>query len=404
MALTDIQVRKVKPTDKPQRLFDGGGLYLEVSPAGGKLWRLKYRFLRREKRLALGAYPAVSLVKARKGRDAAKELLEEGIDPGVYRKVQKATLVEQAANTFEVVAREWYARHQPTWAPTHACKIIKRLENDVLPWLGKRPIAQITAPEVLKVLHRIEGRNALDTAHRVHQNCSQIFRYAVATGRADRDPCTDLRGALPPAKRQHFASITEPKQVAELLRALDAFSGTLVVQSALKLAPLVFVRPGELRKAKWSEIKLNKAEWCYVVTKTKTEHVVPLASQAVEILNELRPLTGGGIFVFPGRDPKKPMSDAAVNAALRRMGYDTKTEITGHGFRAMARTILHQELGFAPEIIEHQLSHRVPDSLGEAYNRTKFLKQRREMMQRWADYLDKLRAEAKVIQLHGIAA
>jgi integrase len=263
---------------------------------------------------------------------------------------------------------------------------------DVFPWIGGDPIAEITAPAVLKVLRRIEGRGALDTAHRAQQNCGQIFRYGVATGRLARDPITDLRDALPPAQHIHFSSITDPAQVGELLRAIDGFRGTFVVQCALRLAPLFFVRPGELRKALWKEVDLDTGEWRYLVTKTRTEHLVPLSSQAVSILRELHALTGHGLQVFPGRDPQKPMSDAAVNAALRRMGYDTKTEITGHGFRAMARTILHQELGFAPELIEHQLAHRVPDALGTAYNRTKFVKERRVMMQSWSDFLDKLKA------------
>lgn len=396
MPLTNIEIQKAKPAAKPRRLFDGGGLYLEVSPSGGKLWRLKYRFDGKEKRLAVGIYPAVSLAAARKRRDAARELLANDIDPGVHRKVQKAAKAERSANSFEFVAREWFAKHSPSWAASHADKIIKRLENDVFPWMGSQPIADISAPDLLKVLRRVEGRGALDTAHRVHQNCGQILRYAVATGRAERDPSGDLRGALPPAKHIHFASITEPKEVAELLRALDAFRGTLVVKAALRLAPLVFVRPGELRKAQWDEIDLARAEWRYLVTKTNTEHVVPLSKQSVEILRELHPLTGGRDYVFPGRDPNKPMSEAAINAALRRMGYDTKTEITGHGFRAMARTILHQELGFAPELIEHQLAHAVPDTLGRAYNRTKFISQRSVMMQRWADYLDTLKASADV--------
>lgn len=397
MPLTDTVIRKAKTSDKTRRLFDGGGLYIEISPAGGKLWRLKYRYSGKEKRLALGIYPEVSLAQARKRREAARELLADGIDPGEDRKIQKAAKVEQAANSFEAVAREWYARHLPNWAVSHAEKIIRRLECDVFPWLGKRPIAEIGAPDLLKVLRRVEGRGALDTAHRVHQNCGQILRYAVATGRAQRDPSADLRGALPPAKHTHFASITDPSQVGELLRAIDGFRGTFVVQSALRLAPLFFVRPGELRKALWADFDLNKAEWCYLVTKTKTEHLVPLSTQALKILADLRDLTGNGAYVFPGRDPKKPMSDAAINAALRRMGYDTSTEITGHGFRAMARTILHQELEFAPEVIEHQLAHRVSDSLGAAYNRTKFLKQRRQMMQRWADYLDEIKSGAKII-------
>ena len=404
MPLTDAAIRTAKPGAKPVRMFDGGGLYLEVSPAGGKLWRLKYRFNGKEKRLALGIYPDIGLKDARERRDDARRLLCNDIDPGENRKVQKAAKVERAANSFEVIAREWFAKNRDTWAVSHADKIIARLENDVFPWLGGKAIAEITAPDVLSVLRRIEGRGTIDTAHRAKSNISQVMRYAIATGRADRDPCPDLRGALPPLRHDNFASITEPAKVAELLRAMDAFSGTFVVKSALLLAPLLFVRPGELRKALWADIDLDKAEWRYFVTKTKTEHSVPLASQAVAILKDLHALTGHASQVFPGRDPQKPMSEAAINAALRRMGYDTKTEITGHGFRAMARTILHEELHQKPEVIEHQLAHKVPDSLGTAYNRTKFLKERKAMMQLWADYLDKLKAGAEVIPLHGSAA
>lgn len=398
--LTDTEVRKTKATDKPVRLFDGGGLYLEISPTGGKLWRMKYRHNGKEKLLALGKYPEVSLAEARGRRDEARKFLANGSDPGEVKKEQNAEKVAQEANTFEAVAREWFAKHAPNWATSHADKIIKRLENDVFPWIGGRPIAEISPPEILAVLQRIERRGALDTAHRAHQNCGQIFRFAVVTGRALRDICSDLRGALPPAKHENFPSITDPAMVGELLRAIDGFRGTFIVQCALRLAPLFFVRPGELRKAEWKDFDFDKIEWRYFVTKTKTDHLVPLASQALSILRELHGLTGQGKHVFPGRDPHKCMSDAAINAALRRMGYDTKTEITGHGFRAMARTILHQELGIAPEVIEHQLAHRVPDALGTAYNRTKFLKERRIMMQTWADYLDKLKAGAEVIPLH----
>lgn len=403
MPLTDTAIRNAKPTEKAQKLFDGGGLYLEVAPSGGKWWRLKYRFGGKEKRISLGVYPDVGLKEARERRDEARKLLANDIDPGENRKVQKAAKVERTANSFEAIAREWFAKHSPGWATSHADKIIQRLEKDVFPWLGGRPIAEINAPELLTVLRRIEARGALDTAHRAQQNCGQIFRYAVATGRAERDPSADLRGALPPARHENFASITEPARVGELLRAIDAFRGTFIVRCALLLAPMLFVRPGELRKAEWAGFDLDKAEWRYLVTKTKTEHSVPLASQAVAILRELHALTGHGRYVFPGRDPQKAMSEAAVNAALRRMGYDTKTEITGHGFRAMARTILHEELHFKPEVIEHQLAHKVPDALGTAYNRTKFLKERRAMMQQWADYLDTLKAGADVIQLHPAA-
>lgn len=401
MMLTNIQIQKATPADKPIRLFDGRGLYLEISPTGGKLWRFKYRFDGKEKRLALGKYPEISLADARKRREAARELIAHEIDPGEDRKAKRAERAARLENNFEAVAREWFAKHSPNWAPTHADKIIKRLENDVFPWLGKRPVADITAPELLKVLRRIEERGAVDTAHRAHQNCGQVMRYAVATGRAARDPSGDLRGSLPAPKHTHFAALTEPLQVAGLLRAMDAFEGTFTVQCALRLAPLVFVRPGELRKARWADIDLDKAEWRYVVSKTKTDHLVPLSTQAVAILRDLHAKTGHREHVFPGRSPRKPMSDMALNAALRRLGYDTKTEITGHGFRAMARTILHQELNFAPELIEHQLAHRVPDSLGAAYNRTKFIEQRRVMMQSWSDYLEKLKAGAEVIGIRG---
>jgi len=404
MALTDTQCKNTKPTEKPYKLADEKGLFLLVTPAGGKLWRHKYRFGGKEKLLSYGSYPDTPLVKAREKRDDARRLLGTGIDPGENLKVQKAARVQRTANSFEVVAREWFAKFKPVWAETHSNKIIKRLENDIFPWLGGRPIAEITAPELLKCLNRIYDRGALDTAHRAKENCGQVFRYAVQTGRAVRDPSSDLKGALPSASHTNYPSITEPKAVGELLRAIDGFRGTFVVQSALRLAPLVFVRPGELRKAKWADFSLDKAEWSYLVTKTKTELIVPLAAQVVTILRELQELTGHGEYVFPGRDPQKPMSDAAINAALRRMGYDTKKDITGHGFRAMARTILHQEIGIAPEVIEHQLAHSVPDALGTAYNRTKFIEQRRKMMQQWADYLDKLKAGAEVRPLHNQAA
>ena len=404
MPLTDTAIRNAKPGEKPVKMFDGRGLFLIVTPAGGKWWRLRYKADGKEKLLSLGVYPDVGLKDARERREAARKLLADGVDPGEHRKAAKAVKVERAANSFEVIGREWFEKNRETWAPSHADKIIKRLENDVFPWLGGKAIAEITAPDVLTVLRRIEGRGTLDTAHRAGGNCSQIFRYAIATGRAVRDPVPDLRGALPPARGGNFAAITEPAKVAELLRAIDAFSGTFVVKSALLLAPLLFVRPGELRRAEWADFDLDKAEWGYFVTKTKSDHLVPLASQAVAILKELHALTGHGRYVFPGRDPHKAMSEAAVNAALRRMGYDTKTEITGHGFRAMARTILHEELHQKPEVIEHQLAHKVPDALGTAYNRTKFLKERKAMMQLWADYLDKLKAGAVVIPLHGSAA
>ena len=402
MTLTTVAIKNAKASDKPLKLFDGGGLFLLISPAGGKWWRLKYRFDGKEKSLSFGVFPDVGLKDARELRDAARKRLAAGIDPSEHCKAVKAARTEKSANSFEVIAREWIARQMPTWAETHASKVAARLEKDVYPWIGGRPIADISAPDILAVARRVEARHANDTAHRVIENCGQVFRYAVSTGRAARNPCGDLRGALAPSKHVHFASLTEPDQVGELLRAIEGFRGTFIVQCALRLAPLLFVRPGELRKALWEDFDLDKGEWRYLVTKTKTDHLVPLASQVVSILRELHPLTGHRAHVFPGRDPRKSMSDAAVNAALRRMGYDTKTEITGHGFRAMARTILQEELGVSPYVIEHQLAHRVPDTLGAAYNRTKLLKERRVMMQQWADYLDALRTGAKFVQFKAV--
>ncbi|HDZ69028.1 MAG TPA: DUF4102 domain-containing protein [Phycisphaerales bacterium] len=397
MALTNTTIRNAKPREKAYRLFDGKGLYMEISPKGGKWWRLKYRFDGKEKRISLGVHPEVSLKDARDRRDDARKLLANEVDPSENRKANKATKIERAANSFEVITREWFAKHAPNWSPSHAVRIIRRFERDIFPWIGGKPIADVTAPQLLEIIRRIEQRGALETAHRALGNCGQVFRYAVATGRAERDPSGDLRSALPPVKETHFASVTEPKQVAEVLRALDGYQGTLPVRCALRLAPLVFVRPGELRHAQWEDIDLETAEWRYVVTKTNTPHIVPLSHQAVEVLQELLPLTGNGRYVFPSaRNPKgdKPMSDNAILAAMRRMGI-SKEEMSGHGFRAMARTILDEVLGFRPDYIEHQLAHAVRDPNGRAYNRTAHLPERRKMMQDWADYLDQLKTGEK---------
>ena len=404
MPLSNTAILNARPTDKPYILTDERGLSIQIQPAGGKWWRLRYRFDGKAKMLSFGTYPDVGLKEARDKRDAARKLLAAGVDPGEHRKATKATRVERAANSFEVICREWLENKRSTVEEAQYKKALARLEKDVFPWMGGRPIAEITAPEILAVLRRIDARGARYTAHKAKSEISQCFRYAIATGRAERDPCPDLKGAIPAPKTENLPAITNPNEVGELLRAIEGFKGTFVVRCALLLAPLLFVRPGELRKAAWDCFDLDKAEWRYLVTKTKTEHLVPLASQAVATLKELHALTGHGRYVFPGRDPQLPMSDAAVNAALRRMGYDTKTEITGHGFRAMARTILHEELHQKPEVIEHQLAHSVSDALGTAYNRTKFLKERKTMMQLWADYLDKLKAGAEVIPLHGSAA
>lgn len=400
MPLTDTAIRNIKPGVKSIKLFDERGLYLEVSPSGGKWWRLKYRFDNKEKRISLGVYPDISLKDARDRRDEARKLLANGVDPSENRKAIKSTRMDRAANSFEVVGREWFAKYSPTWASNHGIRIIRRFERDIFPWIGGRPIAEITAPELLSVIRRIEIRGALETAHRALSNCGQVFRYAVATGRAERDPSGDLRGALPPVKGTHFAATTEPKRVAEILRAMDGYEGTLTVRCALRLAPLVFVRPGELRNAEWANIDFEAAEWRYLVTKTNTQHIVPLSRQAVEILLELQPLTGNSRFIFPSaRSHHRPMSDNAILAAMRRLGID-KEEMSGHGFRAVARTILDEVLGVRPDFIEHQLAHAVRDPNGRAYNRTAHLPERRKMMQQWADYLDKLKVGAEIIPIH----
>jgi integrase len=406
MSLSDTAIKNTKPGAKPIKLADEKGLFLLVTPAGGKWWRLKYRFGGKEKLLSLGTYPEVSLKDARQRRDDARKLLVNDIDPSVNRKAVKATKTERAANSFEVIAREWFSKKSQGWAASNADKIIKRLENDAFPWLGARPITEITPPELLKVLRRIEERGAVESAHRLRNYCGAIFRYAIATGRAERDASADLRGALPPSVTQHRAAITDPTAIAELLRAIDGYQGTFVTKCALRLAPLLFVRPGELRKAEWAEIDLDKAEWNIPAERMKMRdpHLVPLSTQAIEILRELHALTGGGRYVFPGaRTNGRPMSDNAVLAALRRMGY-AKDEMSGHGFRAMARTILDEVLGVRPDFIEHQLAHAVRDPNGRAYNRTAHLVERRKMMQLWSDYLDKLKAGAEVIPLHGQVA
>ncbi|EFP64432.1 Putative prophage CPS-53 integrase [Ralstonia pickettii] len=400
MPLTDTAIRNTKPADKPIKLFDGGGLFLHITPAGQRYWRLKYRFAGKEKLLALGVYPDVGLKEARDRREEAKRLLGEGIDPSVERKVQKVATVERAANSFEAVAREWHGKYAPGWSDSNSKKVLARLENDVFPWLGGRPIAELKAPDLLTVCRRVESRGALDTAHRVLQTCGQIFRYAVATGRAERDPSGDLRGALPPAKGKHYAAPTDPKEVAGLLRMFDGFTGTFVVKCALLLAPMLFVRPGELRQAEWVDVDLDAGEWRFVSSKRDVPHIVPLATQAVAILRDLHALTGHGRYLFPGaRDKAKPMSEVAINAALKRMGIDTQKEFTGHGVRPIARTILREVLGFEAEVIELQLAHRKKDPNGQAYDRVAFLAVRKQMMQAWADYLDEIKAGAKVIPM-----
>jgi integrase len=395
--LTDTTIRNAKAVDKAIKLFDGGGLFLQVMPTGGKWWRFRYRFEGKHKLLSLGTYPAVSLKQARAKRDEMRQHLAAGQDPSAVRKAAKTR--RSSANSFEVVALEWFTKFAPTWVPAHADKIIRSLERDVIPWIGARPVGEINAPELLSVLRRIEDRGALNIAHRTHQVCGRVFRYAIITGRAERDPAADLRGALPSAKGRHHAAITDPQAVGALLHAIDGYQGSFVTKCALRLAPLVFVRPGELRKAQWADFDLNAAEWRYTVTKTNTAHIVPLSRQAVEILRELQPLTGGGRYVFPSiQTSARPISENTLGAALRTLGVP-KDDMSVHGFRAMARTILDEVLNVRPDYIEHQLAHAVRDPNGRAYNRTAFLAERRNMMQTWADYLDGLKNGAQVIPL-----
>jgi integrase len=389
--------KHTKATDgKPFKLSDEKGLFLLVKPQSdgwGKWWRFKYRFEGKEKLLSLGTYPETSLAQAREKRDEARKQIAAGIDPGENRKAVKAAKAESAANSFEVIAREWGLKKVDNWEEkNHRSK--RMLERNVFPWLGGKPIAEILPKDILACLRRVEDNGTIETAHRTLQICGQVFRYAVATGRADRDITHDLKGALPPAKGEHFAAITEPKEAAELLRAIDGYQGSLPAVCALKLAPLVFVRPGELRAMQWQDVNLDTAEWRFFITKTKVQHIVPLSRQAVAILQDLFPLTGRGRYAFPSeRTPNgdRCMSENTINAALKRLGYG-KDKMTGHGFRAMARTILDEVLGVRPDFIEHQLAHAVRDPNGRAYNRTAHLSERHKMMQQWADYLDALKA------------
>ncbi|WP_133134349.1 tyrosine-type recombinase/integrase [Legionella santicrucis] len=394
MKLSVADVKKKRELDKPLKLSDGQGLFLLIQPNGKKYWRYSYRFDGKQKTLALGVFPEVSLAEARELREDARALLKKTkVDPSEHRKALKQSQTSQDVDSFEVVAREWFANQSPIWVPTHADKIIRRLERDIFPWLGGSPIASITAQQLLIAARRIEERGVKETARRALLNCSQVFRYAIATGRAERDPVPDLKGALQPAKTTHFATMTDPKAIGELLRAIDEYHGSFVTKCALQLAPLVFVRPGELRAAEWAEIDLDAAEWNIKAERMKMRvaHLVPLSKQAVAILREIHPLTSRGKYVFSSEQTStRPMSENTLNFALRRMGF-AKNEMSVHGFRAMARTVLDEILHIRPDYIEHQLAHAVRDPNGRAYNRTSHLPERREMMQKWADYLDKLK-------------
>jgi len=394
--LTHPVLRAAKPHEKPYKLGDGGGLYLLVNPNGALWWRLKYQFEGREKLLSLGVYPRVSLQQARAIRDEARKAIANGINPSAQRQAEKFS----TANTFEAVGREWLSLQENKLAPATYAKAAWTLETLVYPYIGSRPIAKLSATDVLKVLKRIEERGFHETAHRARQRCSQVFRYAVQTERAGHDVTTDLRGALAPVVSEHHAAITEPARIGELLRAIDGYTGHFVTAFALKLAPLLFVRPGELRHAEWTEFDSGGPEpqWRIPAEKMKMgeQHIVPLSKQALALLRELQLRTGNGPYVFPSiLSRSRPMSDNTVNAALRRLGY-TSDEMTGHGFRSLASTCLNEQ-GYQPDLIELQLAHAERNRVRAAYNKAQRLPERRKMMQAWADYLDGLRANANVV-------
>jgi len=391
MSLTEVVVKNAKPAEKQFKLYDTDGMFLLVKPNGSKLWRLKYRFGGKEKLLALGGYPEVSLKEARERRNDARKLVAGGTDPIRSRHESEA----QRQHTFKFVSQEWLDRKGAPWTEGYRKSVRSRMDRYLIPWLGDRAMAELKAPEILQSLRRIEERGTIETAHRLLHILSAVFRYAVASGIIDGDPTGALAGALTPAQPKHLAAITEPEAFGRLLSAITAYQGSFVVKSLLYLAPLTFVRPGELRRAEWSEINDEAATWSIPAAKMKMRepHLVPLSRQSLQILNDIRPLTGGGKYVFPGpRTPDRPVSENGVTVALRSLGFE-KGEMTGHGFRASARTLLDEELHFPAHLIEHQLAHAVKDANGRAYNRTTHLPERRVMMQQWADYLDSLRAQ-----------
>jgi len=417
MTLSVTTIKSAQAKDKPYKLSDEKGLFLliaatpKVTPANGtvtpsKWWRWKYRFGGKEKLLSLGVYPEIGLKDARERRDAARKMLANGIDPGEHRKAERARHADLEGNSFEAVARSWFAQTAPTLAETTQGKNLRFLEGDVFPWIGAKPVSELTAPDVLAVIRRIKSRGAYDIARRVHNLIGRVCRYAVGHGLAQRDPSRDIeiKDILPPADVKHHASVKDPQAAGELLRAIEGFTGAFSTRCALRLAPLVFVRPGELRHAEWKEIDFDKQEWRIPGQKMKMgeQHIVPLSAQAIAILREIEPLTGAGRYVFPSeRSAERPMSENTINAALRRLGYTT-VEMTGHGFRSMASTLLH-ELGWAHAVIERQLAHGERNKVSAAYNHAEHLPERRKMMQAWADYLDGLLAGGSVIPMHASA-
>lgn len=404
MPLSEVKIRNAKPRDKAFILTDGDGLFLLVTPSGGKLWRFRYYFDRKRKDIAFGTYPEIPLADARHRRDEARRQLTNGIDPGAVRKAIKAARNEAAANSFETIAREFHIHRKNEWTQDHAATIMTRMEKDIFPWIGAIPITAVTAKDIKGVVDRVKSRGTIEAARRLLTIINQVFTYAISTDRASFNIAQGLKGYLPPTSktRKHMSAVTDPRELAPLLRAMDAYQGSFVAQCALKLLPLIFCRPGELRNIEWSEVDFESEQISIPAQKMKmrADHVIPLSSQAIAILKELHPLTGHGKYVFPSaRSFSRCMSDNTLNASLRRMGFDGSI-VVAHGFRATARTLLHEVLQANPYVIEAQLAHRVPDALGNAYNRTTHIVERRKMMQKWADYLDGLKQGAKILPLH----
>lgn len=388
--LTDTRLRSLKNPESVTRLFDGGGLYLEVHPNGARYWRLKYRFGGKEKRLALGVYPEVALKDARIKRDDARRVLHQGEDPGAVRKEEKAQLVSDATSAFRLVAAEWNKRQKAS--EDHRAQTWHRLEANIFPWLGDRSVDDLGAKDVLDVLRRIEARGALELTQRLRQTCSQIFDFAIASGLTEKNPARALRGALATPPERHLAAVLDPAELGKLLRAIEGYSGSDIVRAALRILPHVFSRPGELRAMTWAELDLSKAEWSLPAErmKMKRPHMVPLSRQVVAIIRDIEPLTRKSKFVFPTpRSNDRCLSENAFTAALRSLGFSGDV-VTAHGFRATARTLLDEQLKFRPDIIELQLAHTVKDANGRAYNRTSHIDDRRTMMQAWSDWLQTL--------------
>lgn len=412
--LTDTQCRNATcPPDKVRlRLADSGGLYLELTPNGSKRWFWKYRHGGKEGRLALGSYPSTGLNAARRARDAARLQKADGVDPAKARQLAKLKATNPEGDSFEVVALEWLVKQEPLWSESHAKRARRQFERDLFPWIGERRLADIEPVELLATLRKIEARGAIETADRALMLSRQVWRYGVATGRVPRDITGDLKNALSPYRGKHFAAITDPTELGTLIRAIRAYKGGIIVRTALQLAPLLFQRPGELRGSQWSEFDLDAALWTIPSARMKRTkegkehgqpHLVPLSRQAVEILRSLQGYTGNGTYVFPGeRLHSKPISENSVRTALISLGYTPEIQ-TWHGFRATARTMLAEQLDIDPLVIEAQLAHSVRDANGRAYNRTTYLKQRTVMMQKWADYLDRLVARQQTRQLRSVA-